>query len=120
MRENREKHNRPSLVLVTFRKNNSILFLYCFYQDSGLPSSLVPLKAQQDEDSGPREADAGQPREGEDWEAPTHPEGHTDDEEGTSYQFSETLANYFDYSNGVLRPKPQSNSILLHPRGQLI
>ncbi|XP_035764302.1 nectin-4 [Neolamprologus brichardi] len=87
--------------------------------DSGLPSSLVPLKAQQDDSSGPREPDACQPREREDW-APTQSEGHDSDEDGSPYQLSQTLKNYFDYSNGAIRPKPSNNSIILHPRGQLI
>ncbi|XP_030607002.1 nectin-4 isoform X1 [Archocentrus centrarchus] len=112
----REKEEHRKRV-ESFVKSSSNMSL-----DSGLPSSLVPLKAQQDDGSGPREPDTGHPREGEDWEAPAHSvaEGHNDDEDGSAYQFSETLANYFDYSNGVLRPKPQSNAILLHPRGQLI
>lgn len=89
--------------------------------DSGLPSSLVPLKAQQDDGSGPREPDACQPREREDW-APTQSvaEGQDNDEDGNPYQLSQTLKSLFDYSNGVLRPKPSNNSIILHPRGQLI
>ncbi|XP_056266584.1 nectin-4 isoform X1 [Pseudoliparis swirei] len=91
--------------------------------DSGLPSSLVPLKAQQDQGVGPREGD---PPQGEDWAPPPPPppaEEHEEEEEeegGSSYQLSEALTNHFYYSNGVLRPRPHSNAILLHPRGQII
>ncbi|KAM4605171.1 nectin-4 isoform 1-T2 [Polymixia lowei] len=93
--------------------------------DSGLPSSLVPLKAQQDDRVGPREQDLGGLRErgtpGEMEWGPTQPvpEGDEDDV-SSNYQISEALTNHFYYSNGVLRPKPHSNAILLHPRGQLI
>ncbi|XP_067330375.1 nectin-4-like isoform X2 [Channa argus] len=95
--------------------------------DSGLPSSLLPLKAQQDEGVGPREPDLGHQKEGdspneEDW-APTQAveEGQEDDDgSSSSYQISEALNNHFYYSNGILRPKPHANAILLHPRGQLI
>ncbi|XP_075953246.1 nectin-4 [Anarhichas minor] len=94
--------------------------------DSGLPSSLVPLKAQQDEGVGPTEPDLGHvrkgdPPHGEDW-APTQPvdEEHVDDTNSSPYQLSEALTNHFYYSNGILRPRPHSNAILLHPRGQII
>ncbi|KAF1384089.1 hypothetical protein PFLUV_G00138660 [Perca fluviatilis] len=97
--------------------------------DSGLPSSLVPLKAQQDEGGvGPREPDLGHITEGdsprgEDWPPPPTQalaEGHEDDSESSSYQLSEALTHHFYYSNGVLRPRPHSNAILLHPRGQIV
>ena len=84
------------------------------------------MKAQQDEGVGPREPDLGHLREGgdspqgEDWApSPSVAEGHQD-EEDSSYQLSEALTNHFYYSNGVLRPRPHSNAILLHPRGQII
>ncbi|CAB1317244.1 unnamed protein product [Coregonus sp. 'balchen'] len=59
--------------------------------------------------------------EGEDW-------GHRQDMlevdeadcDTSSYSISEALSNHFHYSNGFLRPKPHSNAILLHPRGQII
>lgn len=114
-----EKEERRRRVESYLKSSNMSL-------DSGLPSSLVPLKAQQDEGVGPREPDLGHLREGdpphgEDW-APTQPvaEGHEDDEHSSSYQLSEALNNHFYYSNGVLRPRPHSNAILLHPRGQII
>ncbi|KAA8587779.1 hypothetical protein FQN60_016641 [Etheostoma spectabile] len=97
--------------------------------DSGLPSSLVPLKAQQDEGGlGPREPDLGHVGEGdsprgEDWPPPPTQavaEGHDEDNESSSYQLSEALTHHFYYSKGVLRPRPHSNAILLHPRGQII
>ncbi|XP_068587473.1 nectin-4 isoform X2 [Cebidichthys violaceus] len=94
--------------------------------ESYLKSSNMSL-AQQDEGVGPREPDLGHVREadppqrGEDW-APTQPvaEEHVDDTDDGSYQLSEALTNHFYYSNGVLRPRPHSNAILLHPRGQII
>lgn len=97
--------------------------LCCFYQDSGLPSSLVPLKAQQEDVTGPREPDLreGAPPCEEDWPpAPSETDGLQDDEDSGSYQISEALNNHFYYSNGVLRPRPHSNAILLSPRGQVI
>ncbi|KAK2822735.1 hypothetical protein Q5P01_022800 [Channa striata] len=95
--------------------------------DSGLPSSLIPLKAQQDEGVGPREPDLCHQREGdppneEDW-APTQAaeEGQEEDDgSNSSYQISEALNHHFYYSNGVLRPRPHANAILLNARGQLI
>lgn len=114
-----EKEERRRRVESYLKSSNMSL-------DSGLPSSLVPLKAQQDEGIGPREPAVGHPREGdsppgEDW-APTQSvaEGHEDDEDSGSYQLSEALTNHFYYSNGLLRPRPHSNAILLHPRGQII
>ncbi|XP_035489737.2 nectin-4 isoform X2 [Scophthalmus maximus] len=92
--------------------------------DSGLPSSLIPLKAPQEDGVGPREPDLGlgQSREG---ESPREEEEGREEEEeeeddDSSYQISEALSNHFHYSNGVLRPRPHSNAILLHPRGQMI
>ncbi|XP_036375248.1 nectin-4-like [Megalops cyprinoides] len=41
------------------------------------------------------------------------------DEADSSY-ISEALSNHFYPSNGVLRPKPHSNAILIHPRGQIV
>ncbi|CAB1448607.1 unnamed protein product [Pleuronectes platessa] len=93
--------------------------------DSGLPSSLVPLKVQQEE--GPGEPDlallgeGGSPRV-EDW-APTQSveeEREDDDDGSSSYQISEALTNHFYLSNGFLRPRQHSNAILLHPKGQII
>ncbi|GAA6230571.1 nectin-4-like isoform X1 [Lates japonicus] len=94
--------------------------------DSGLPSSLVPLKVQQDDGVGPREPDLSHLREGdsppheEHW-ASTQPveDGHEDDDSSSSYQISAALNNHFYYSNGILRPRPHSNAILL-PRTQIV
>ncbi|XP_070829868.1 nectin-4 isoform X2 [Chaetodon trifascialis] len=86
--------------------------------DSGLPSSLVPVKAQQDDGVGPKDTDLGHLREGDSPQSVE--EGHEDDEDSSSYQLSEALTNHFYYSNGLLRPRPHSNAILLHPRGQII
>uniref|UniRef100_UPI0037E9624E nectin-4 isoform X2 n=1 Tax=Semicossyphus pulcher TaxID=241346 RepID=UPI0037E9624E len=95
--------------------------------ESYLKSSNMSL-AQQDEGVGPREPDLGHLREGdsppeEEWaptQSPTENERDDDDEDSSSYQISEALTNHFYYSNGVLRPRPHSNAILLHPRGQII
>ncbi|KAM6920300.1 nectin-4 isoform 1-T1 [Lycodopsis pacificus] len=115
----REKEERRRRVESYLKSSNMSL-------DSGLPSSLVPLKAQQDEGVGPTEPDLGHvgegdPPHGEDW-APTQSvdKEHVDDTNSSPYQLSEALANHFYYSNGILRPKPHSNAILLHPRGQII
>ncbi|KAM9844898.1 nectin-4 isoform 2-T2 [Aulostomus maculatus] len=43
-----------------------------------------------------------------------------DDDDDSSYQLSEALNNHFYYSNGLLRPRPHSNAILLHPQSQII
>ncbi|XP_039999033.1 nectin-4 [Xiphias gladius] len=114
-----EKEERRRRVESYLKSSNMSL-------DSGLPSSLVPLKAQQDDGVAPREPDLGHLREGVspnkgDW-APTRSveEGHEDEDGSSSYQISEALTNHFYYSNGVLRPRPHSNAILLHPRTQII
>ncbi|XP_071347074.1 nectin-4 isoform X2 [Trachinotus anak] len=93
--------------------------------ESYLKSSNMSL-AQQDDGVGPREPDLGHLREGdspheEDW-TPTElaEQGHEDDDGSSSFQISEALTNHFYYSNGVLRPRPHSNAILLNPRGQII
>lgn len=114
-----EKEERRRRVESYLKSSNMSL-------DSGLPSSLVPLKAQQDDGIGLREPDLGHLRQGgspheEDW-APSQSvaEGHEDDEDSSSYQISEALSNHFYLSKGVLRPRPHSNAILLQPRGQII
>ncbi|XP_026229927.1 nectin-4-like [Anabas testudineus] len=95
--------------------------------DSGLPSSLVPLKPQQDDGVGPREPDLSHQREedsphDEDWPPTQNAEEEPEDDDGSnsSYQITEALATHFYYSNGILRPRPHSNAILLHPKAQLI
>ncbi|TMS09310.1 Nectin-4 [Larimichthys crocea] len=80
--------------------------------DSGLPSSLVPVKVQQEEARDPDLRQRDSP-------PSVAEEGHEDDED-SSYQISEALNHHFYYSNGILRPRPHSNGILLHPRGQII
>lgn len=93
--------------------------------DSGLPSSLVPLKAQQDDCmGGAREQDGSHLWDGhsphqEEWGPgrSVQEEPEDEDDDGSSYQLSEALTNHFYYSNGQLRPRPHSNAILLHPRG---
>ncbi|CAL8326291.1 unnamed protein product [Arctogadus glacialis] len=106
--------------------------------DSGLPSSLVPMKPPPDDGLGPREQEPGSPPgeagtptepdwephqatpEGEEGEEEEGEQGDEGDSSSSSFQISEALTNHFYYSNGVLRPKPHSNAILLHPRGQVI
>ncbi|XP_008293236.1 poliovirus receptor-related protein 4 [Stegastes partitus] len=116
-----EKEERRRRVESYLKNSNMSL-------DSGLPSSLVPLKAQQDDGIGPRETDLGHAREGdsprgEGWTPPqTVAEGQEeeDDDSSSSHQISEALNAHFYYSDGVLRPRPHSNAILLHPRAQII
>lgn len=87
-------------------------------QDSGLPSSLVPVKAQQEDGVGPRDMDPDPLGEGDSPHSVV--DGHADNEDSGLYQISEALTNHFYFSNGLLRPKPHSNAILLQPRGQII
>ncbi|XP_068604913.1 nectin-4 [Brachionichthys hirsutus] len=94
---------------------NSDQTFHC--QDSGLPSSLVPVKAQQDDGSGSKDTDPVHLREG---DSPQSLEEIHEDGEDGSYQLSEALNTHFYYSNGLLRPRPHSNAILLHPRGQIV
>lgn len=108
-----EKEERRRRVESYLKSSNMSL-------DSGLPSSLVPLKAQQDEGVGPRDPELGHLREGDSPRGELVAEGHEDDEDSSSYQISEALTNHFYYSNGILRPRPHSNAILLHPRGQVL
>ncbi|XP_023280206.1 nectin-4-like [Seriola lalandi dorsalis] len=110
----REKEERRRRVESYLKSSNMSL-------DSGLPSSLVPLKAQQDDAVGPREPDLGHVRE-EDWAPAQSVEQGRDEDDGSSssFQISEALTTHFYYSNGVLRPRPHSNAILLNPRGQII
>ncbi|XP_061834970.1 nectin-4 isoform X2 [Nerophis lumbriciformis] len=88
--------------------------------DSGLPLSQLPLRDQPDDIVGPREVAV--PSQVEDWNpSQLTPPGQLEDEEdGGAYRLSEALTNHFYYSNGVLRPKPHTNGILLHPHGQVI
>ncbi|XP_061694936.1 nectin-4 isoform X2 [Syngnathoides biaculeatus] len=93
--------------------------------DSGLPSSLLPLKVHSDDAVGPRSpSEVGEvsvPPPEENWSPPPPAERPEDEEDGgESYQLSQALTNHFYYSNGVLRPRPHANAILLHPHGQLI
>ncbi|XP_033838965.1 nectin-4 [Periophthalmus magnuspinnatus] len=88
--------------------------------DSGLPSSLVPLKPQTEEvlvpchhDELPHLRHAPSPNL-EPWSPPA-PGQVDDDTDSGSYQISEALNNHFYYSNGLLRPRPHSNAILLNP-----
>ncbi|XP_047187977.1 nectin-4 isoform X1 [Scophthalmus maximus] len=119
-----EQEERRRRVESYLKTSNMSLISRCVLQDSGLPSSLIPLKAPQEDGVGPREPDLGlgQSREG---ESPREEEEGREEEEeeeddDSSYQISEALSNHFHYSNGVLRPRPHSNAILLHPRGQMI
>ncbi|XP_077414337.1 nectin-4 isoform X2 [Vanacampus margaritifer] len=94
--------------------------------DSGLPSSLLPLKVLPDDAAGPRDppdvCEVSVPPPEENWRPPPSPvdgpEG--EDDGGQSYRLSQALTNHFYYSNGVLRPRPHANAILLHPHGQII
>ncbi|XP_061549243.1 nectin-4 isoform X1 [Phycodurus eques] len=107
----------------SYRKSSNMSLVL----DSGLPSSLLPLKVHSDDVVGPRDpSDVGEvsvPPPEENWcPPPAPPAGGPEDEEdcGESYQLSQALTNHFYYSNGVLRPRPHANAILLHPHGQVI
>jgi len=82
------------------------------------------MKAQQDD--GSREPDLGHLQEGhsppeDDWAlTQSVVEEQEDDEDGSSIQITEALNNHFYYRNGFLRPKPNSNAVLLHPSQQII
>ncbi|XP_058500512.1 nectin-4 [Solea solea] len=114
-----EKEERRRRVESYLKSSNMSL-------DSGLPSSLLPLKVQQEDGVGPREPDLGHLREGdspreEDWvPVPSEAGGREDDGGSSSFEISEALTNHFYYSKGVLRPRPHPNAILLHPRTQMI
>ncbi|XP_028329094.1 nectin-4-like isoform X2 [Gouania willdenowi] len=98
--------------------------------ESYLKSSNMSLAQQEDgSSSSPREPDLSCHQQERDppsnqqvWVPPgSVAEGHEDDDgDSSSYQISEALTNHFYYSNGILRPRPHSNAILLHPRGQII
>lgn len=95
--------------------------------DSGLPSSLVPLRPQPEEVLVPcRDSELPHLR-----QAPSPPRLRgapssplrdqwqpDDDTDSSSYQISEALRNHFFYSNGQLRPRPHSNATLLPPSRQ--
>lgn len=94
--------------------------------DSGLPSSLVPLKPQPEEEVlvPCRDSELPHLRQAppspsriDHWSPPTVPgrPQQDDDTDSGSYQISEALNNHFYYSNGQLRPRPHSNAILLQP-----
>ncbi|XP_072296316.1 nectin-4 [Eucyclogobius newberryi] len=84
--------------------------------DSGLPSSLVPLKPpQEDVLVACRDGELPHLRQApEPWSPPALGPADDDSDSG-SYQLSEALHTHFYYSNGQLRPRPHSNAILLHP-----
>ncbi|XP_061587892.1 nectin-4 isoform X2 [Cololabis saira] len=114
-----EKEERSRALKLNLKGSNMSL-------DSGLPSSLTPLKPQQDDCVGPQESDQGHLQERDspsedDW-APTQSgrEGHDDEESNSSCQISEALTNHFYYSKGLLRPKPHSNAILMTTKSQII
>lgn len=87
-------------------------------QDSGLPSSMGPVKVQQDDCLELKDSDQSNPKEEDSPQSIV--EGYEGDEDSSFYQLSEALTNHFYYSNGVLRPKLHSNAILLHSRAQII
>ncbi|KAM9789457.1 nectin-4 [Neosynchiropus ocellatus] len=93
--------------------------------DSGLPSSLVPLKVQPDDSIDARNPDQELVRGGdspseEDWGLPPPPPPEELDDSNSVYQLSEALTNHFYYSKGLLRPLPHSKAILLQPQSQVI
>uniref|UniRef100_A0A3B3YVC4 Ig-like domain-containing protein n=1 Tax=Poecilia mexicana TaxID=48701 RepID=A0A3B3YVC4_9TELE len=88
--------------------------LFCFFlQDSGLPSSLVPLKVQQDDGNGHKESDLGHLQEDDSVVESSTTEEHEDDEGRSRHHLEGTLSKMFYESNGVLRPRENPNAILL-------
>ncbi|RVE61064.1 hypothetical protein OJAV_G00166870 [Oryzias javanicus] len=88
--------------------------------DSGLPSSLVPVKSQQDEYVPPKEPDPSHLQERDsplEFDGVSHNSAEND--EGRLYNLS-AMKNYFHNDNGVLRPKPGCNGILMNMREQVI
>ncbi|KAM4727499.1 nectin-4 isoform 2-T2 [Anableps anableps] len=109
---NEEKEERRKWVESYVKNSNMSL-------DSGLPSSLVPLKAQQDDGNGHKEPDLGHLQEGDSPPGDSSisdstTEGHEDDDERSPQQLSATLSKMFYARNGVLRPIENPNAILLH------
>ncbi|XP_005796659.1 nectin-4-like isoform X1 [Xiphophorus maculatus] len=109
---NREKEERRKRV-ESFVKNSNMSL------DSGLPSSLVPLKVQQDDSNGHKEPDLCHLQEddsspGDDSvvESSTTEE-HEEDEGRRRHYLQGTLSKMFYESNGVLRPRENPNAILL-------
>ncbi|MEQ2190427.1 hypothetical protein XENOCAPTIV_015161 [Xenoophorus captivus] len=110
---NREEEECRKMVETYVRRSNMSL-------DSGLPSSLVPPKAQQDDSNRHKEPDLGHLQEdnsppGDDsiGESSTM-DGQVDDNEDSSQQLSKTLSKMFYARNGILRPIENPNAILLH------
>ncbi|KAM4557443.1 nectin-4 [Fundulus diaphanus] len=93
--------------------------------DSGLPSSLVPLKVQQDDGNGHKEPDLGHLLEGDVPSSGDSPpgddsifessttEGYEEEDENNSQQLSKTLSKMFYARDGVLRPIENPNVIFL-------
>ncbi|KAF6714606.1 Nectin-4 [Oryzias melastigma] len=89
--------------------------------DSGLPSSLVPVKPQQEEYVAPKEPDLNHLQEREtpleaDWVS----YNSADDEERSNQYLSSMLTHYFYEENGKLRPRPNGKAIVVHTREQII
>ncbi|XP_047224666.1 nectin-4-like isoform X2 [Girardinichthys multiradiatus] len=110
---NREEEECRKMVETYVRRSNMSL-------DSGLPLSLVPPKAQQDDSNRHKEPDLGHLQEdnsppGDDsiGESSTM-DGQVDDDEDSSQQLSKTLRKMFYARNGILRPIENPNAILLH------
>ncbi|XP_038135386.1 nectin-4 [Cyprinodon tularosa] len=108
---NREKERRKKVESNVKSSNMSL--------DSGLPSSLVPLKNQQDEANGCKEPDLGHLQEGgslpEDDSMPesSTTDGQEDSDGNSSQHLSKTLSKMFYARNGVLRPIERPTAILL-------
>ncbi|XP_014910215.1 nectin-4-like isoform X1 [Poecilia latipinna] len=103
---NREKEERRKRV-ESFVKNSNMSL------DSGLPSSLVPLKVQQDDGNGHKESDLGHLQEDDSVVESSTTEEHEDDEGRRRHHLEGTLSKMFYESNGVLRPRENPNAILL-------
>ncbi|XP_077470569.1 nectin-4 isoform X3 [Stigmatopora argus] len=96
--------------------------------DSGLSSSKVPPDDTAVPRTSPDVCETASPSEDNWCPPPPPPPAETfadgpdggEDGDGEPYHLSEALTNHFYYSNGVLRPRPHANAILMHPNGQVI
>uniref|UniRef100_A0A3P9J6S9 Nectin cell adhesion molecule 4b n=1 Tax=Oryzias latipes TaxID=8090 RepID=A0A3P9J6S9_ORYLA len=90
--------------------------------DSGITSSLVPVKPQQDEYAAPNESDLGLLQER---DSPLEGDlgsynSTEEEEEGNRQYIASALSRCFYTTDGTLRPKPHCNAIVLQLREQII
>ncbi|XP_047662156.1 nectin-4 isoform X4 [Tachysurus fulvidraco] len=104
-----EKQDRIQRVASYIKSSNMSLDVE-LRRDPSYPPLSISSGATRE---GGKEKDVWGQREG-------MPEGEEGDSAFNSHQLLETLSKNFQYTNGVLRPKPNPNAIMLNPRGQYI